>query len=484
MRVLFATSECVPFYKKGGLGDVSHALPVALSRLGISVTVTLPYYDSIKVKHKEGTCIGPLAVDYAGKRELVFVFRIHVPNSNIGVLLFRHPRLLTYENNPFQFYCACLATYIKQGVTMPYDIIHCQDWHTALLPVLLGENKKTTKKKTPTIQSQKYHTMLTVHNLLYQGVYPLSQILTTGVPVSSLHVIPSANGNSGYINCLREGLERADIISTVSPTYAKEIVTPEYGEHIYDVLKRRHDRVVGILNGIDAWLWDPKTDPNVSQNYSIGSVIEGKKANKTKLQKAVGLPESDACLFGFVGRIEPRQKGIDLIMEAARRMPGEHFQIVLLGTGDKGQVTALEALDTKKTNIAYVSTFDERLARRIFAGSDAILVPSRFEPCGLTQMIAMRYGAIPVVRKTGGLSDSVDDGKTGFVFQDYVVDQLCQAMWRAIVLFEDNKKAWDSMVSNVMRKDFSWNQSAKEYIKVYTQLLHEKGSNIKRNTVE
>jgi starch synthase len=471
MRVFFATSECVPFFKLGGLADVSHALPVALSQIGVSVTIALPYYEQIKVQHRDGTCVGPLAVDFAGKRELVFIFKSHIPNAKIDVLLFRHPRLLQYHDYNFQFYCACLATYLKQPLTLPFDIIHCHDWHTALLPVLLGEDNKTKKKQSKTLQSKRYKTILTIHNLLYQGVFTVGRILDTGIPLSVLHKIPSREG--GVINSFREGLEHADVITTVSPSYAKEIITPAFGEHMYEVLRRRHDRVVGILNGIDAWVWDPKTDPNIPVNFSLGNVLEGKKENKKRLQKAVGLPESDVCLFGFVGRIEPNQKGVDLIMEAAKRMPEDHFQVVLLGTGEKKQVAALTLLDTKKGNISYVSTFDERLARRIFAGSDVILVPSKFEPCGLTQMIAMRYGAIPLVRKTGGLADSVEDGKTGFVFDAYIADQLCQSMWRAIVMREDAPKEWLSMMKRAMKADFSWKHSAKEYKDLYTTLMQE-----------
>ncbi len=469
MRVFFATSECVPFYKRGGLGDVSHALPVALTKAGVSVTVALPYYEKIKVKHREGTCLCPLAVDFAGKRELVFIYRVHIPNSKVEVLLFRHPRLLVYENNPFQFYSVCLAAYLKQPQTLEYDIVHCNDWHTALVPVLLGESNKTRKREPESMQGTRYKTVLSIHNLLYQGWFPLGQMLDTGIPASVFHVQKTKSG--GYVNCFREGLEHADVISTVSPSYAREIMTPAFGEDMYDVLKRRHDRVVGILNGIDAWVWDPKTDPNLPVNFNRQTVFAGKKENKSRLQKAVGLPQTDACLFGFVGRIEPKQKGVDLIMEAARRMPAEHFQVVLLGTGEKNQVAALTKLDTKKVNVAYVSTFDERLARRIYAGSDVILVPSKFEPCGLTQMIAMRYGAIPLVRKTGGLADSVEDGKTGFVFSDYTVEDLCKAMWRAIILREDEPKSWSAMVREAMWADFSWNRSAKEYVRMYRKLL-------------
>lgn len=470
MRILFVTSECVPFFKKGGLGDVSHALPAALSRLGVSVTITLPYYETIKIKQRESVCIGPIVVDYAGKRELVFVFRTRLPSTRVDVLLFRHPRLFQYKEQAFPFYCLSVANWYRHMAACgnPYTIVHCNDWHTALIPLLLGEEDKIGKRKVKTLQSVDAKTILTVHNLLYHGIVSSSIIHDVGLPIGIFHKVSSHNG--GMVNLLREGLEHTDIISTVSASYAKEMVSPFYGPHIYEVLKRRHHEIIGILNGIDAFVWDPRTDDSLPVNFSIKTVFEGKKENKMKLQKAVGLPVSDDMLFGFIGRIDPNQKGVDLIMEAVRRMSGKKFQVVLLGTGDKKQVSALEKMDGKEKNVAYVSTFDERLARRIYAGSDVILVPSKFEPCGLTQMIAMRYGTIPLVRKTGGLADSVVDGETGFVFDQYRAEDLCRAMWRAIVLREDIPNIWNSMVKRVMREDFSWEASAKEYRKVYKKL--------------
>jgi starch synthase len=349
-----------------------------------------------------------------------------------------------------------------------FDIIHCNDWHTAILPVLLGENDKTRKKQPVTLQGEAVKTILTIHNLLYQGVIPASLIQSIGLPLSLFEKIPSPEG--GVINCFREGLEHADVVSTVSPSYAKEIMTPEFGPHIYDALRKRHAPVVGILNGIDTDVWDPKTDQFLVKNYSLRTVKAGKATNKERLQKAVGLPVSDVMLFGFVGRIEPRQKGIDLIMKAVRQLPKQSFQVVLLGTGNKKQMKELSLLDGLNDHVSYIETFDERLARKIFAGSDCLLVPSKFEPCGLTQMIAMRYGTIPLVRKTGGLADSVTDGKTGFVFDEYRVEDLCKKMWRAITLREDELKKWHAMVTRVMKEDFSWVRSAKEYLEVYKKL--------------
>jgi len=475
MRVLFATSECVPFFKKGGLGDVSHALPVALSHLGVSVTITLPYYESIKIKQRESVCLGPIVVDYAGKRELVFVFQVRLPGTHVDVILFRHPRLFQYKEHAFPFYCLSVVNWYRHMAICgnPYAIIHCNDWHTALIPVLLGEEHKIGKHRLKTLQSVDTKTILTIHNLLYHGIISSSVVHDIGLPISVFHKIPSPDG--GVINLLREGLEHTDIISTVSPSYAREMISPFYGPHIYDVLKRRHNEIIGILNGIDAFVWDPRTDISLPDHFSIRTVFKGKAENKKKLQKAVGLPVSDDILFGFVGRIDPNQKGVDLIMEAVRRMSGKKFQVVLLGTGDKKQVLALEKMDGKEINVVYISTFDERLARRIYAGSDVLLVPSKFEPCGLTQMIAMRYGTIPLVRKTGGLADSVTDGQTGFVFDQYRVEDLCKAMWKAIVLREDRPKEWQQMVRRVMREDFSWVTSAKEYVKMYKKLIESSG---------
>jgi len=471
MRVLFVTSECVPFYKKGGLGDVSHALPVALSKIGVMMTVALPYYETMKINQRDLTCLGPLAVDFAGKRELIFLFQTVIPHTSVEVLLFRHARLLTYHGPLFLFFNQCVFSYIALSQHM-YDIIHVNDWHTALIPVLLGEDNKSRKGKS-TLQSKAVKTVLTIHNLLYQGSFPLHVISDIGLPKSIIHPVIGLSGK-WEVNVFREGLERADSITTVSPSYAREIITPAFGPHVYDILRKRSDKVVGILNGIDVDIWNPKTDKHLSETYSISDVAAGKAENKKRLQKAVGLPQTDNLLFGFVGRIEPKQKGVDLIIEAIRRMPQKKFQVVLLGTGDTKQVKELEIIDKNCEHIAYISTFDERLARRIFAGSDVMLVPSKFEPCGLTQMIAMRYGAIPLVRKTGGLADSVVDGKTGFVFDDYHVEDLCKVMWKAIILREDDPEEWHAMVRRVMRRDFSWKASAREYKALYTKLLSSK----------
>jgi starch synthase len=387
--------------------------------------------------------------------------------------LFRHPRLNVYETIGFLFFCQCIAAFFplaERIIGKSIHILHCNDWHTAFIPVLMGEENKARKEKY-TVQSEAVKTVLTIHNLLYQGTVPIYTIRDIGIPLKIVHPVTGISGKK-EINLFREGLEHADIVTTVSPSYAKEILTPTFGPHVYDVLRRRSDGVVGILNGIDTTVWNPGTDQNISKNYTRTTVFSGKRENKKQLQKAVGLTPTDELLFGFVGRIAPRQKGVDLIIEAIRRMPQKNFQVVLLGTGNSDQVKELEKLDAQREHIAYIDTFDERLARRIFAGSDVFLAPSKYEPCGLTQMIAMRYGTIPLVRKTGGLADSVEDGKTGFVFDNYNVEELCRVMWKAIVLRQDEPEKWRTLVRAVMREDFSWLASAKKYADLYRELLN------------
>lgn len=467
MRVLFATSECASLYKRGGLGDVSHSLPITLQKFGVHIVVTLPFYNEI-TGVKNPVNIGPLAVDFSGKRELVYLFKTTIPNTKVPVILFRHKRLTEYNETAFLFYSCCIASLYRQAqgiVGLPFDIIHCNDWHTALAPLLLGEENKRYKEKG-TITSFHIRSILTIHNILYQGILPVGVVKDTGIPESVFHP------TDRYINVLREGLEHVDVVSTVSPSYAKEILSPSYGPHVYAALRKRGDEVIGILNGIDEESWNPKNDRFLPVQYDRRTVEKGKAAIKKKLQDAVGLPvNNNRLLFGFVGRIEPNQKGIDLLMKTVRSLPDKDFQVVILGTGNKKQMKQLKTLDKEYTHIAYIDTFDERLARRIYGGSDCLLVPSKFEPCGLIQMIAMRYGTIPIVRKTGGLADSVVDGKTGFVFSDYDVDDLRRAMWKAIVKREDDPKGWLAMVKHVMTKDFSWKASARQYAALYKKLL-------------
>lgn len=474
MKVLFVTSETATLYKRGGLADVSYALPVALSNAGINVSVVMPFYEGIAVK--DVTCVGQLAIDYDRRRELVFIFRTLLPHSHVRVYLLRHPLLNAYDDDHisdrFAFFSkavAQLSLYSEGVLGGPYDIIHCNDWHTALVPLLIGESSKVGYRERETIQSRKSKTILTVHNLLYQGETGFSITLKLGFPKTIFHPFMTPLGRA--VRLMTEGFEYADKVTTVSPTYAKEIAAGVHGKRVVEVFKRRKDTMVGILNGLDTNLWDPKTDRSLSVHYDVRSVTTAKAQIKTQLQQAVRLPVSDVPLFGFVGRLEKRQKGLDLIARAILKLAAEDYQLVLLGTGQKSLVTLFSRLAQEHHNIAFVHTFDERLARRIYAGSDIMLVPSKFEPCGLTQMIAMRYGTLPLVRKTGGLADTVTDGKTGFVFRPYTSTALAGKMKEAISLYRENPKRFAAMVKTVMKVDFSWGHQVKEYVALYKNLL-------------
>lgn len=473
MRILFVTSEVATLYKRGGLADVSYALPVALSKLGVTIAIAMPYYESLKIADVKG--VGQLAVDYDGRRELVFVFVTHLHTTKIPVYLFRHPHLNEYDGHDIEDRFAFFSKAVAQLYTASahvlggqYDIIHCNDWHTALVPMLLGENNKIAGEPQ-TLIAKSIRTIITIHNLLYQGETGVTISRRVGIPMARLHVFKTPLGRA--IHLLREGLEYADEITTVSPTYAKEISHGGSPSSTRRILSHRKSDLVGILNGIDQGLWDPRHDPSLPVQYDIRSAREGKRQVKRYVQKAVGLPDVPVPLFGFVGRLEARQKGTDLIAKAVSAIDPNLCQFILLGTGEKKQVRRFERLAKKFAHVKYVHTFDERLARRIYAGADFMLVPSRFEPCGLTQMIAMRYGTIPIVRKTGGLADSVTDGKTGFVFGPYSSRALLQSILRARTLYVENEKKYEALISHVMRQDFSWTKSARTYKSLYKKLL-------------
>jgi starch synthase len=473
MHVLFVTSEVAGIFKLGGLADVSLSLPIALARAGVKVTIALPFYRSIGISDVKG--VGEMAVDYGKERELVFIFSKQSHVKNLTLLLFRHPRLNDYHSKSieetFAFFSKVVSTFYFYNLQLsedPVDIVHCHDWHTALVPMLIGESNKLHKNET--LQSQKVRSVFTIHNLLYQGVVKESIAEDLHAPRALFHEL--SGSHRGKFSMLREGLEYADCISTVSPTYAKEIVAMSHQDAIGDVLERRKHAVIGILNGIDIDLWNPVHDAALPHTYTIHTVFSEKPKLKKLLQREVGLPETDVPLFSFVGRIEPRQKGIDIVIESLRKLGGmSKFQAVFLGTGDAKSVRELRKLAREhKKNIAFVHAFDEVLARRMYAGSDAFLVPSKFEPCGLTQMIAMRYGTVPVVRATGGLVDSVRDGENGIVFGPYSAHALSEAILRVCALRESAPSVWKRLILAGMHEDFSWDKSARAYISLYKKL--------------
>ncbi|OGG29041.1 hypothetical protein A2971_03765 [Candidatus Gottesmanbacteria bacterium RIFCSPLOWO2_01_FULL_46_21] len=483
MRVLFVTSEVATLFKLGGLADVSYALPSALKRLGVDIAIALPYYASMKIKKSH--CIGPIAVSFEKRRELVFIFKCVLPGARVPVYLFRHPILNEYRAHAdkllqtrFAFFSQAVATYLTVAAMRGerWPIIHANDWHTALLPMLLGESPKVFFRTNgditglETLQASEVHTILTIHNPVYHGIVKAKLAKQIFLDTRQFHILK--DGGTPYINMLREGIEYADVMTTVSPTFAREMLHGNYGPHVTGMLERRKDKILGILNGIDTTLWDPRIDPNLPRRYSIASVARVKPYIKRHLQRALRLLEKDSPLFGFIGRIEQNQKGIDILLGAVEPLlAAGSIQLAILGTGNPKLVKAIRAL-TKKytTSVAFTHTFDERLARRMYAGCDVMVVPSRFEPCGLIQIIAMRYGTIPLVRKTGGLADTVTDGKTGFVFGPYTKTALRGAIERAIKRKYNDSAGWSKMVVRVMRQDHSWTKSARAYKRLYEKL--------------
>lgn len=505
MRVLFVTSEVAGIFKLGGLADVSYALPVALTKIGIAVDIALPYYPAIKVNDPK--CLGAIAVSFGAKRELVFVFVMKLPHTKARLLLFRHPlfdyhpRTDTELSGRFAFYCQAVATYVLGSMVAqkPYDIIHCNDWHTALVPGLLGESLKvrlyqrsfkgthshmgsgiwgSLKSVSPVaggnvLSQLPIHTILTIHNPIYHGVLGNESIKALGVEKKSFAIHTAKK--SRYLIMLEEGIRHADVVTTVSPTFARDMLRTDFGPHVSGILKERRDRLTGILNGIDPGIWNPGTDSFLPTNYTGSTVFSGKRAVKTYLTDALHLDVLEGeVLFGFVGRLDPEQKGLDILMEAIEKIlkKTDAARFVLLGTGADAVVATIMRLQKKYAGfVAFIPTFDERLARRMYAGCDVMLVPSKFEPCGLTQMIAMRYGTLPLVRKTGGLGDSVTDGENGFIFGKYSGGALAYAIERVMRVYRENRRVWNRMIYMAMTTDLSWRRSAKDYKKLYEKLL-------------
>lgn len=474
MHILFVTSEVETVFKIGGLADVSYALPLALGKHGVRVTVTLPFYKSISPKDVKG--VGKLAVDYSGKQEIVFVFTKPMPNPKVTLLLFRHPKLNEYHGEhieeTFAFYSKCISTFYQYGSHLskyPVDVVHCHDWHTALVPLLIGENIKLGRR-VETVQSKGAKTVFTIHNLLYQGTAKSTLISALHSSSNRFHI--KGDKRTGSVNMMREGIEYADAVTTVSPTYAKEIIRQSNHGSINVVLRKREKDVYGILNGVDTGLWNPAADHALTHPYDVTTVFKEKPKMKTLLRRELRLADIHVPLFAFIGRIEPRQKGIDITIGALRQLlPEIPIQMIILGTGEKTSTNELKKLASKyKDQLVFLNTFNEVFAHRIYAGSDILVVPSRFEPCGLTQMIAMRYGTIPLVRQTGGLADTVHDRKNGFTFAQYTVTALTQTMKRAYDVWDHDWLSWKRMMASGMQQDFSWETSAKRYIALYKKL--------------
>lgn len=475
INILFAASECSPFIKTGGLADVAAALPLAVSGKNYELRVIMPKYSLIS----QDICD---SMEFLGSFNVSLAWR----NQYCGLYKLKQGKITYYfvdneyyfkraqaygqydDGERFAFFSKAVCESVLHMDFEP-NIIHCNDWHTALVPVFLREFYMGSEKMSG------IKTIFTIHNLKFQGLYSDYVIGNVcglnGTPAESQLMF-----GQGGANYMKAALIYSDLITTVSPSYAKEICTEYYGEGLDDVLRNKGTRLVGILNGIDSQKYNPKKDNKISVNYDIES-FDKKAENKLILQKELALDvDKNIPMFSLISRLT-EQKGMDLVNYILPELVKREMQFVVLGIGDAKYEEALSWYANKyPKRISFIPKFDEGLSQRIYAASDCFVMPSRFEPCGLSQMMSMAYGTLPIVRETGGLKDSVSaynkytgEGN-GFSFTNFNADELLNTIDSALTLWYENKEEWNKLAKNAMAADYSWKASAKEYKKIYRDL--------------
>lgn len=470
MRVLYVATEVSPFIKVGGLGDVAGSLPIALHKLGVDIRIAVPKYQKLNVQPKIFEKIAEYSIIFNWKKEKVVVYRSYHPEASIPVYFFENNNHISNGEDyfvgkhkeridRFVFFSKAVSEWLKISEFHP-DIIHLNDWHPSLIGVLPHEGKVVLS-----IHNHGSNEFPKIGSLRYMQSYPVTEF-------------PSiVHRKSGKVNLLLNGVKAADFVNAVSPTYAKEIIRSRFcGEELSKAFfeKEQQGKLTGILNGIDEKVFDPRRDKNLVKNFSVENFEKGKQENKKQLLKLAGWKDNGEPLTGFVARFT-RQKGIDLMLKALRQLK-DGFRLVILGTGREEVVKEVrQAVEKNKEKFAGFFKFDLELASLIYGGADMFLVPSRFEPCGLTQMIAMRYGTVPIVRKTGGLADTVWEGENGFVFSEFRVRSLERAIKRACRAYDD-KVLWKKLVERGMKEDFSWDKSAKKYLDMYNNVIAKEQS--------
>lgn len=477
--VAFIGSECYPFVKTGGLGDVMSALPKSLAKLNIDVKVIIPRYKCIPQKFQEkmeyrGSFDMNLCSD--GKQYYVGIMEYQEDGvvydfiDNDEFFSWGNPYTNLIDDIPKFCYFAKAALAALNYLNWTPDVVHCHDWQAALVPLYL----RTCFQDTDVGRAI---SVLTIHNLKFQGIYDRKKIqYWSGLPD---YVFNKDCMIQNWLdaNMLKGGIAYSNKVTTVSNTYAWEIQTEEYGEGLAEHLRYHNNKILGIVNGIDTDIWNPATDKLLAADYDEKSAIKNKKINKKALQESLGLDvDEHKMVIGLISRLT-NQKGLDLVNDVIPGIMDEHTQVVVLGTGDSQYENTFRYYENKyKGNFCAYIAYNENVAHNIYAGCDALLVPSRFEPCGLTQLIAMRYGAVPIVRETGGLKDTVqpynmfENTGNGFTFDRYESGLLYDAINRAKTLYFENRKSWDDMVIRDMDKDVSWEKSAKQYKDMYVGL--------------
>lgn len=472
MKVLFVSSESNPFIKTGGLADVALALPKELANLRCETSVIIPFYSSIKkdypiheiAKFNVRLCWRNLECTLLHSKfgDLDFYF---IKND----YYFNRDSLYGYSDDAerFAFFSNAVLEAIKYMNFSP-DVIHCNDWHTGILIPMLKVHYSNS------IEYSNIKTVFTIHNLRYQGVFPKT-ILNDVIPFGEEYFTEDKFKFYDSVSFMKAGINFADIVTTVSETYAQEIQTPEYGDGLDGLLREKSYKLKGIVNGIDCEVLDPATDSVIYYNYDLNS-IDKKYDNKTDMQNELGLKvDKTIPLIGIVTRLT-EQKGMDLVDKIVDRLMDLNMQIVLLGTGDAIYENSFSEYSKKYPEmISSNILFDNSLASKIYAASDMFLMPSRFEPCGISQLISMRYGTIPVARKTGGLNDTIIDfseepnNGTGFLFEKYNENELFYAIRTACDTYKNPEK-WSKLIKNAMLCDNSWNHSAEVYLDLYTSI--------------
>ncbi len=484
-KILFASSEVHPLIKTGGLADVSASLPIALAQQDQDVRIILPAYRQCLEALDKIETVATIKLD--GFHTSIEIMQSTLPHSEVPILLVHSPEHFDREGGPYGthdggdwednaarftlFSRAIAAVAMEQsGLDWQPDILHCNDWQTGLAPALIAN------------ESNRPATVFTIHNLAYQGLYSQDVFEALDLSPSLWH----SEGVEFYdlMSFMKGGLIYADHITTVSPTYADEICSYEFGYGLEGLLSHRADqgRLTGILNGIDTDEWDPERDSYIDKNYSI-KTIRHKSANKEALQKLFSLPEKeDVLLMGTISRLVS-QKGVDLTLDAVGKLldAGENIQLICLGSGEASYEQDLRVLRARHPDkVALHIGYSEELSHQIEAGSDVFLMPSRFEPCGLNQLYSLRYGTLPIVRNTGGLADSVVDAaganlkngfSTGFKFEAATAEELEETLLRAIGLFK-HPRIWRKVMVTAMEQDYSWEKSSKAYQVLYDNLLN------------